>query len=244
MPTSSGKTNRPKALISWSGGKDSLMCLQRVLARQEYDVAWLLSTVNDASGRIATHEVREELLDQQAASLGIPLVKMRMPAMPENGTYERVLLDILGDLKTQGLEVCIFGDLFLADIREYREKLLAGTGLRPVFPLWGIPTDELAREFIALGFRATLVCVKEQVLGRSFAGRAFDTALLGDLPENVDPCGENGEFHSFVFGGPLFKTPVECAPGEIEHQTRAHPGFAGGDGYWTCDLVQAVKVAQ
>jgi uncharacterized protein (TIGR00290 family) len=235
---------RPKALISWSGGKDSLLCLHKVLAQQTYDVAWLLTTVSEGSGRIATHEVRGELLERQAGSLGIPLVKMVMPETPESGDYERILLQILAELKTQGLEVCIFGDLFLADIRAYREKLLAGTGLKAVFPLWDLPTDQLAREFIDLGFKARLVCINEQYLDRSFAGRAFDDALLHDLPGNVDPCGENGEFHSFVADGPLFSAPVDFALGEIDYRVRAHPGLTDESGYWTCDLVPAPLHAQ
>ena len=237
MPVSdSSHSPKPKAVISWSGGKDSLLCLHKALSEQRYEIAWLLTTVSGATGRVATHEVRAELIERQAERLGIPLVKMVMSDEPQSGDYERNLLGNLDRLKAQGLEVCIFGDLFLADIRVYREKLLEGSGLRPVFPLWDLPTDQLARQSIELGFKARLVCVNEQYLDRKFAGRQFDTRLLADLPENVDPCGENGEFHSFVWDGPLFSAPIEIRTGAVEHRVRAHPGLAETSGYWLCDL--------
>lgn len=240
--TETDKARKPKALIGWSGGKDSMLCLHKVLAARTYDVAWLLTTVGAGSGRVATHEVRGELIERQAESLGIELVKMVMPEQPQSGDYERILLGIVSDLKTRGLEACIFGDLFLADIRAYREKLLSDTGLSVDFPLWDLPTDALAREFIALGYRARLACVNEQYLGQSFAGREFDEGLIADLPETVDPCGENGEFHSFVWDGPLFEKPVAYSLGQVEHRMRSHPGLSDPSGYWTCDLIPAAEM--
>ncbi|MBI3823599.1 MAG: adenine nucleotide alpha hydrolase [Planctomycetes bacterium] len=202
---------KPKAIISWSGGKDCMLAYWQ--ARQAFDVAALLTTVTREFARISIHGVRVDLLRQQADSLGVPLSIVEIPHPCSNAIYEQAMKDAWTAAQAQGIEAVICGDLFLEDVRRYREERLFGTKAC-VFPLWQRPTSELAREFIALGFRAVLCCVDTQALSADFAGREFDEALLRDLPANVDPCGENGEFHTFVYAGPAFKTPIAFERGE------------------------------
>ena len=208
-------TGRKRALVAWSSGKDSAYALH--LARQDgtLEVVGLLTTVTDAYDRVAMHGVREALLDAQAAAVGLPLVKVRIPSPCPNEVYEREMGKAMADALAQGIDHVVFGDLFLADIRAYREAQLAKVGMTPVFPLWLRDTAALARAMIASGVEATLTCVDPKQLDRGFAGRKFDGALLDALPEAVDPCGENGEFHTLVTAGPMFSRPIAVKPGDV-----------------------------
>ena len=202
---------RSPAIICWSGGKDCMLALWH--ARDAYDIGTLLTTVTREFDRISMHGVRVELLRQQAESLGIPLRMVAIPYPCSNAIYEQAMKDAWAEAQQQGVEAVICGDLFLEDVRRYREDRLFGSQ-GCVFPLWRRSTPELAREFIAMGFRAVLCCVDTQALPADFAGREFDESLLRDLPASVDPCGENGEFHTFVYAGPAFKTPIAFELGE------------------------------
>ncbi|GLC27657.1 ATPase [Roseisolibacter agri] len=201
--------------MSWSGGKDSALALHRVLHDGSVRVEGLLTTVTDEYDRISMHGVRRALLDAQAAALGLPLTTVRIPPACTNDDYEARTGDSLATYAADRGEAVVFGDLFLADVRAYRERLLQPHALAGLFPLWGEDTTALARRFVALGFRATLVCVDPAQLDPRFAGRAYDDALLDELPPGVDPCGERGEFHTFVHDGPVFRHPVPVRPGEV-----------------------------
>ena len=203
-----------KCLLSWSSGKDSAWALHE-LRRADVPVVGLLTTINQAFDRVAMHAVRRSLLDAQARSIGIPLWPVPLPWPCSNEDYERIMADVCRQAKAEGIECVAFGDLFLPEVRAYRERQLAGTGLAPLFPLWGLPTDALAREMLAGGLKARITCVDPKVLSPAFAGREFDQALLADLPAGVDPCGEKGEFHTFAYGGPMFQEPIPIASGEV-----------------------------
>jgi len=200
-----------RALLSWSGGKDCAWALERSRG-SDFEIAALLTTINRQSDRVAMHGVRRDLIEKQARSIGIPLWTALLPWSCPNGRYEEVMAETCRQAVGAGMEAVIFGDLFLADIRAYRERMLAGTGLVPVFPLWGQPTPALARGMLAAGLRARIACIDRRVLDRSFAGREFDARFLTGLPPAVDPCGENGEFHTFVYDGPMFRWPVVVEP--------------------------------
>jgi uncharacterized protein (TIGR00290 family) len=207
--------SRPKALVAWSSGKDSAWALHEVRRAGALDVVGLLTTVTSEFARVSMHAVREELLDRQAASLGLPCRKVRIPWPCPNERYEAEMAQALAEARAAGVTRVVFGDLFLEDVRAYREEKLAGTGIDPVFPLWGRDTARLAREVLEAGLRATLTCVDPRHLDPSFAGRAFDGALLDALPPGVDPCGERGEFHTFAWAGPMFAGPIAVTPGEV-----------------------------
>ncbi len=205
---------RAKTLLSWSSGKDSAWTLH-VLRSQGVNVAGLVTTVNAAMERVAMHAVRVPLLEAQAAAAGLPLVRVDLPWPCSNEEYEARFAAALARARAAGFTQIAFGDLFLEDIRAYREKQLEGTGFSLLFPLWQLPTDRLARDMIAGGLKARLTCVDPKHLDRSFAGREFDVALLDALPRGVDPCGERGEFHSFAYGGPMFEKPIAILSGEV-----------------------------
>lgn len=246
---------KTKTIFNWSGGKDSSLCLHRVLRSGKYEIACLLTTINEGHQRISMHGVRVELLQRQAESMQLPLTQMAMPPSPSMRSYDNRMAATLKDLKSNGATACIFGDIFLEDLRRYREERLAEAGLRGIFPLWMIPTQDLVREFIGLGFKAMVVCVNDRFLDKSFAGRIIDHDFLKDLPSGVDPCGEYGEFHSFVYDGPIFKEPVRIRTGEIVHRKYEPPqeneedasydcAAASDDalsdtGFWYCDLLPA-----
>ena len=202
-----------KVLVMWSGGKDSAFALHE-LKRAGVGVASLLTTVTEGYDRISMHGVRRELLLKQIDALGYPLEEMTVPQESTNEIYEKRMEAILGKFRLQGVSTVAFGDLFLEDIRAYREEFMRRIGMDAIFPLWKKNTAELAREFIRTGFRAVITCVDTQKLAREFSGREFDGDFLRDLPESVDPCGENGEFHSFVYDGPIFSKPVPVKKGE------------------------------
>lgn len=207
-------TTSAPTLLSWSSGKDSAWSLH-VLREQGVNVVGLLSTVNAEADRVAMHAVRRKLLEAQARAVGLPLHVVDLPWPCSNEDYQRLMGAFVERAKADGIEQVAFGDLFLEDIRAYREKQLEGTGLAPLFPLWQIPTDELAATMIDAGVRATLTCVDPKQVPREWAGRAWDRALLAECPEGVDPCGEHGEFHTFVSWAPGFEAPVEVEHGEV-----------------------------
>lgn len=204
-----------KAMLSWSSGKDSAWTLHLLRQQHALEVVGLLTTVNEQFDRVAMHAVRSELLRAQAAAAGLPLLEVKIPWPCSNEQYEAAMAEAIAEVKARGVTTMAFGDLFLEDIRAYRVQKLEGTGVKPVFPLWGKPTAELAREMIHGGLQARLTCVDPRVMPRELCGRAFDEALLRDLPDGVDPCGERGEFHSFVHAGPMFSGPIPIEPGEV-----------------------------
>jgi uncharacterized protein (TIGR00290 family) len=208
-----------KVLLAWSSGKDSAWALH-TLRQQGVPVAALLTTLNQEADRVAMHGVRRTLLEAQAASLGLPLWQVPLPWPCTNDDYESRMAQACRRAVDEGFDSIAFGDLFLKDVRQYRERQLTGTGLTPLFPVWDLPTAPLAREMIAGGIRARLSCIDTKSLDRAFAGREFDTALLDDLPEAADPCGENGEFHSFVYDGPGFRAPIPIEAGELRDVDR------------------------
>ena len=206
---------QPKALLSWSSGKDSAWSLHVLRTRQEVEVVGLLTTVNQVHSRVAMHAVRVELLEAQAQAAGLPLRKIPIPSPCTNAEYEAAMLAAVERAKREGIGSVAFGDLFLEDIRRYREERLKETGVAPIFPIWAMPTRELAYEMVKSGLRARVTCVDPKQLPESFAGREFDARFLADLPSDVDPCGERGEFHTFAYDGPMFERPVPVKSGEI-----------------------------
>ncbi|MFA9195708.1 diphthine--ammonia ligase [Flavobacterium sp. FBOR7N2.3] len=239
-----------KALFNWSSGKDSALALYKILQNPEFEINCLLTSVNQQFQRISMHGVRVELLEQQAESIGIPLEIMQIPEMPTMEVYEDVMQKTLEKLKNKGITHSVFGDIFLEDLRKYREDKLATMRFKGVFPIWKIPTHNLIQEFIALGFKTIVVCVNERYLDKSFVGRIIDQQFIDDLPENVDVCGENGEFHTFSFDGPIFTKPIDFEIGEIVYRKYEKPkqdssntacdtndSTAYDYGFWYCDLI-------
>ncbi|MBW8012357.1 MAG: diphthine--ammonia ligase [Chloroflexi bacterium] len=195
-------------VVAWSGGKDCTLALHEILQTGDYEIAALLTTITQGYERVNIHGVRRELIQGQAEALGFPLDEVVLSKNASNYEYEKKFEAKLGEYLSEGVNYVLFGDIFLEDVREYRLAMLERVGMQGVFPLWGKPSEQLVENFISLGFKARIAVVDSQVLGESFAGRSYDFGLLNDLPEGVDPCGENGEFHTFVYDGPLFKNPV------------------------------------
>ncbi|HEY6448789.1 MAG TPA: ATP-binding protein [Acidobacteriaceae bacterium] len=204
-----------KLLLSWSSGKDSAWALQCLRRRGEYEVAGLLTTFNEAFDRVAMHSTRRGLVDAQARAAGLPLHAVPLPWPCSNEQYEFAMQSACDAAVKSGIEAIAFGDLFLEEVRRYREERLRGTGLKPVFPLWAMETRRLAAEMVASGMRARIVCIDPKKLAAGFAGREFDAEFLRDLPESIDPCGENGEFHTFVYAGPMFRESIPVVSGEV-----------------------------
>jgi len=202
-------------LLSWSSGKDSAWALHVLRKKGEYSIVGLVTTINEAADRVAMHAVRAALLQAQAEAVGLPLWKVPIPAPCTNEQYEVRMSKLIERAEADDITAFAFGDLFLVDVRAYREAQLAGTRIQPVFPLWNQPTNELAAEMVGQGVRAKLTCIDPTKLDASFAGRDFDAMLLRDLPADVDPCGENGEFHSFVYDGPMLSRPLSVSVGEV-----------------------------
>ena len=222
-------SRRPKALIAWSSGKDSAWSLHEIRRAGEFEVVGALTTVTSAFGRVSVHGLREELLLAQLDACGLPPTIVRIPYPCPNEIYEREMAAAMARAKEQGIGHVIFGDLFLQGIRDYREQRLKPIGMTPLFPLWLRPTDALAREMIAAGVDARIVAVDLKKLPNRFAGRRFDRALLDDLPAGIDPCGENGEFHSFVAAGPMMKHAVAVTAGEtVERDGMAYADLVPG----------------
>ncbi len=218
----------PKILLSWSSGKDSAWTLH-VLRQQGVPVDGLLTTINQAFDRVAMHAVRRPLAEQQAAAVGLPLWTVPLPWPCSNGEYERIMSEVCRQAVSSGYDTIAFGDLFLTDVREYRERSLQGTGLQPIFPVWGLPTDALAKEMIAAGLKAKITCVDPKLLPASLAGRDFDGTFLTILPDGTDPCGEKGEFHTFAYDGPMFRQAIPVLVGEVVER----------DGFVFADLTSA-----
>ena len=207
---------KQRVLLSWSSGKDSAWSLHVLRQQDDLEVVGLLTTFNEAADRVAMHAVRRSLVEDQAAAAGLPLISAGIPSPCPNDVYEQAMENALHKARNElDITAVAFGDLFLEDIRTYREEKMATTGLQLVFPLWGRDTTELAQEMVDGGLRAIITCVDPKVLPASFAGRTFDASLLRDLPEEIDPCGERGEFHTLTFAGPMFGAPIACTPGEI-----------------------------
>jgi uncharacterized protein (TIGR00290 family) len=242
---------KKKAIFNWSSGKDSALALYKILQDPEFEISCLLTSVNQQYQRVSMHGVRIELLEQQAKSIGLPLEIMQIPEMPTMEVYENVMRNTLDKLKSQGVTHSVFGDIFLEDLRKYREDKLAEIGFEGVFPLWKTPTKDLIQEFIDLGFKTIVVCVNERNLDKSFVGRIIDQDFINDLPEDVDVCGENGEFHTFTFDGPIFSKPIDFEIGEVVYRKYEKPKEedisdnacdtnatdAFDFGFWYCDLV-------
>ena len=218
---------RKPIALSWSGGKDSALALHALLRDRTVEVAALVTTVTSEYDRVSMHGVRMALLEEQATVLGLPLHVVRIPPAATNARYERAMRHALQTLRQQGIAAMAFGDLFLADVREYRERLLRHSGVEALFPIWGRATDPLARQFVRDGFRAVLVCVDPRQIDVSHCGADFDHALLDALPATADPCGENGEFHTFVYDGPMFDRTIRARRGEVVEKT----------GFVFCDLL-------
>jgi uncharacterized protein (TIGR00290 family) len=224
---------KARALLAWSSGKDSAYALLSLRQSTAVQVVGLLTTLNEVHDRVAMHAVRRSLLVAQAEAAGLPLTIAAIPSPCPNDVYERVMADALERAKADGVQGVAFGDLYLEDVRRYRERQMEGSGLSLHFPLWGRPTTQLAEEMIANGLRARLTCVDPRKLDRSFAGREFSRELLRDLPAGVDPCGENGEFHSFAWDGPMFRHPVPVRTGDVVER----------EGFVFADLLPETKAA-
>jgi uncharacterized protein (TIGR00290 family) len=207
--------DKPKVLLCWSSGKDSAWTLHILRQRGDVEVVGLLTTINQVHARVAMHAVRVALLEAQAAAVGLPLWKVLIPSPCCNEVYETAMGEAMTKALRHGITTIAFGDLFLEDIRRYRERQLDGSGITPLFPIWGLATDQLARDMVAAGLRARLTCIDPKQLPASFAGREFDAVLMRELPRDVDPCGERGEFHTFAYDGPMFLKPVPVRSGKI-----------------------------
>jgi uncharacterized protein (TIGR00290 family) len=234
----------PKAIFCWSSGKDSAYCLHEVLQKKLFDVRYLLTTLNQTHQRVSMHGSREDLVERQAAAIGIPLLKVWV-SEGTNAEYERQMATTLLAAKAEGIEQVIFGDIFLEDLREYREKKLAEVGMQAVFPLWKRDTATLVRDFVAQGFQAALCCTNDAYLDEEWAGRMIDASFVNDLPDGMDPCGENGEYHTFCFGGPVFKQDIPVTLGTkvykpletVFGQEDSHFSSAcKTKGFWYCDV--------
>lgn len=206
--------HKDKIVISWSGGKDSTMALYYITKEKNYEIAYLLTTITEGFERVTMHGVRKELIKSQAGSLGYPLLEVYIPPYASNEVYEERMRDIALKLISEGIKKHAFGDIYLEDVRKYREENLKKWNIEGIWPIWGRDTRELALEFIKLGFKAIVCVVDTMVLDKSFVGRDFDEDFISDLPSSVDPCGERGEFHTFVYNGPLFKKEVKFKLGE------------------------------
>jgi len=241
---------KEKIVFCWSGGKDSALALNRMLRDDRYEVTALLTTCNEHFHRVSMHGVRVDLLEQQAAATGLPLEKVFVSQRSSNEEYERKMSACLLAYKARGVTACAFGDIFLEDLRHWREANLARAGLRGIFPLWKIDTRELIREFFTLGFGTITCCVNDAYLGEDAVGRCIDPEFIASLPAPVDPCGENGEFHSFAFAGPVFRQPVKfkigekvyrpvgpVAPADASASYVCPSGPRATKGFWFCDLL-------
>ncbi|AYN01173.1 diphthine--ammonia ligase [Chryseobacterium sp. 3008163] len=233
---------KPKAIFNWSSGKDSALALYKILKENQFAITSLLTSINQEFQRISMHGVPVSLLEKQAESLGFPLIKMEIPKEPSMEDYQKIMSETMTKIKSQGVTYSVFGDIFLEDLRTYREEQLQSIGMKAVFPLWKQNTSDLIQEFLDLGFKTIVTCVNETYLDKSFAGRIIDEDFIKDLPENVDTCGENGEFHTFTFDGPVFKNPIAFEIGETVKKTYPKPksdetSEEGEYVFWFCDLI-------
>lgn len=231
---------KPKAIFNWSSGKDSSLALFKIIQENKYEITSLLTSINKEFQRISMHGVPVSLLEKQAESLGFPLIKMELPKEPSMEEYRSIMDKTMSHIQSMGVTASVFGDISLEDLRQYREEQLNNIGMEAVFPLWKKDTLELIHEFIDLGFKTIVTCVNETYLDKSFAGRVIDRDFIRDLPGHVDPCGENGEFHTFTFEGPVFKKPVIFEIGETVKKTYPRPKTDSEEEgeyiFWFCDL--------
>ncbi len=241
-----------KSYFNWSGGKDSALALYHALNDDRYSIQRLLTNINNQYRRVSMHGLQEVLLEQQAQAIGLPLQKLVLPDQPSMSEYEAYMEQTVHGLKQEQFTHSFFGDIFLEDLKAYRETQLEKVGFKAVFPLWKRDTKELLHEFIDLGFQTILICIKAELLDKSFAGRIIDKDFIKDLPDHVDPCGENGEFHSFVFDGPIFKQPVAFEKGEVVFREYKAPKDSNDNcfsqqphpsniGFWFCDLLPVTQ---
>ena len=221
--------------MNWSGGKDSSLALHSILEDPAYKVDSLLTSINTHHNRISMHGVRRELLEAQAASIGLPLQTLELPEQPDMAEYEQIMQKQVATLKDKGCTHAVFGDIFLEDLKRYREEKLNSMGITCIFPLWKIPSVSIMQDFLAKGFKAVTVCVNTKWLDKSFCGRLLDESFLQDLPPEVDPCGENGEYHSFVFDGPIFNHPIPYTKGDTIY--KEYRGPDGPAGFYFTDLI-------
>lgn len=228
-----------KTYFNWSTGKDAALAFYHLSQNEKYSIEHLLTSVNTHFNRVSMHGLRRELMERQVAAMGLPHTTIELPEQPDMEEYESIMLSTVSKLKSFGLTTAAFGDIFLEDLKTYRENQLSKQGIDAIFPLWKRNTKDLLHEFLDLGFKAIIVCTKASLLDESFAGRVLDKDFIKDLPPNVDPCGENGEFHTFCFDGPIFKNPISFEVGEKIYKEYKAPKDTGEDsmGFWFCDLV-------
>lgn len=237
-----------KTYFNWSSGKDSAMALYELLLDKNYSIDTLVTTVNKDFNRVSMHGLREELLDSQVKNIGLPLKKLKLSGTVSMASYDKAMKTFTSQLAEEGFTHSAFGDIFLEDLKKYRESKLKEVGIQAIFPLWQINTKQLMQEFIDKGYKAITVCVNAKLLDKSFVGREVDASFLNDLPEQVDPCGENGEFHTFVYDGPIFNSPVPFKKGEIILKSYAptspddddcytHSTQSWDTSFWYCDLI-------
>jgi uncharacterized protein (TIGR00290 family) len=223
-----------KTILNWSSGKDAALSYYLLQQSNEYKVSTLLTTINKEQDRVVMHGVREELLDMQAERMGIPLHKVYLPPAPDNENYNRMMADTLDKFKAQGITTSAYGDIHLQDLKEYREQQLTTAGFKGIFPLWGMGSEAVVKSIIDTGIEAVIICINGNFLGKEFLGRKIDAGLLADLPANVDPCGEYGEFHTFVYNAPYFTAPITLQYGDIVHIT--YDGQHAGKGFYFMDI--------
>jgi uncharacterized protein (TIGR00290 family) len=231
-------TDIVNTVLNWSSGKDAAMAYYLLLQQNKYKVTHLLTTLSAEYDRVFMHSTREKLLDMQAERMGLSLTKVKLPARPDDGVYKAAMLRELTLLQARGVTAAAYGDIFLQDLRQYREQQLAQVNMAAVFPLWQIPTHGLVEKIVAAGIEAVLVCVNEKCLGKEFLGRKIDASFLHDLPAGVDPCGENGEFHTFVYNAPFFSAPIPIVQGEVVYKkyTPASGGATWDTGFYFLDI--------
>ncbi len=227
--------------MNWSSGKDAALAFHLLAQQPQFKVSHLLTTLSLDHERVFMHGVREELLDMQAQRMNLPILKVKLPASLDDAIYKQAMLETMTSLQEQGVSVAAYGDIFLEDLKIYREQQLAQAGMTAIFPLWKKDTRELVHMVEANGIDAIIVCVSDRFLGKEFLGRKINAALLNDLPANVDPCGENGEFHSFVYNAPFFSTPIPLTLGEVVHRTyTSSSGDSKWDtGFYFMDIIQS-----
>ena len=229
--------DRAKVVMNWSSGKDAALAYHMVMQEGSCEVVQLLTTLSDEHGRVFMHGVREKLLDMQAERMSLPLLKIKLPASPADDLYKSAMFQAFTDLKKQGVNVAAYGDIFLEDLKIYREQQLEQVGVSGLFPLWKKDTKELVRLVEDTGIEAIIVCVNEMHLGKEFLGQKIGRAFLDKLPENVDPCGENGDFHTFVYNAPFFSSPIPIVTGEIVHRSYTSPAGSMWDtGFYFMDV--------
>jgi uncharacterized protein (TIGR00290 family) len=228
--------NAKKIVLNWSSGKDAALAYHLLSKSPDCQVVRLLTTINEEARRVVMHGLSEALLDEQVKRMNIPITKVRLPAAPDDSIYKTTLENVLNELKLEGISTAAFGDIFLEDLKTYREEQLRKAGFEAIFPLWKKDSIELISTIEKVGIGAMIVCVNEKYLDKSFLGRKIDTAFLNDLPDNVDPCGENGEFHTYVFNAPYFSAPIDVQKGEIVYKKYETENANWDTGFYFLDL--------